>query len=866
MRTDTVPQQMADRTLLPEGSGRWSERMVLGGRMHNTQSDRPGGQVAQDAPRNCRSKAHNRAVGSLLHCAVVLGTLLASVVSAQYLEATIKLPDTLGPLTGPYHLAWDENPAHPRLYVGGEGDSGGVIVAEPITCKRLARISTGPVKSLCYVPPHRKLYVASLSADSIAVVDCATNQISSVIRTSDSVPVIQYNAQNDRLYCGGDEIAVIDCATDSMVGAIPVAASSFGYDSASNKLYVGRNGPLGVIDCTSDSLVATIPEVSSATALCFNPTAQKIYAVTTDTLFAIRDDGDSVVARLPFDSLRPLLACDPQRNRVYCAGSDSDWGILSSVDCSADTVLWVSITEVPPTFLACNTDRDALYAFLRGGVDKALVYDGASGHDLARVPVDGVPSGGGWSQVLDRLYCAPLVYPEPVYSCCLLSAVDGTRDSIVGVVPLTVRAEAIALDTLRNRLYFTYGSTACGSIGVVDCDQNVVTSYSYAGRYPTAPVYNPNNNRLYYTTWDGVKVYDCSTNAVRGRVANATGYTYAIRLHVGPNKLYAHASDTLGNYVIDVINCDTDSVIKVVDTPYDYGSFKELLLVPEDNTLWCLGVWLVVVIDCLGDSIAYAAPDTLGSINDAVACPEDRRIYTGGQGDITRVVNMDGPADVDTLHERIPGSYLMRFLSIPGAHKAYWVANNSASSAHLFVIDTRTSTLVDSLWLNRTIAGMYLDHTGNYVYCAAMYDTMMLVMDARVDSVVARIGLPPIEVAMKNPLVLNRATNRIYVAQTDVYTSGNDIPVIRDRVLDGLEELTHAESWSRGGPTVVRRGTPLRVLAESELWDVAGRRAAVLRVGPNDVCRLAPGVYFVCEKPDGAGRRSQTAKRIVIAE
>jgi YVTN family beta-propeller protein len=789
-----------------------------------------------------------------------LGTLLASLAYPQYLETTIKLPDTLGPLTGPYHLAWDENPAHPRLYIGGEGDSGGVIVAQAITCNRLARVSTGPVKALCFVPPHGKLYVARSDTDSLMVVDCATNQVTSVIHTSGGTPVMQYNNQNDRLYCGGDQISVIDCAADSMTCTIPVAASAFSYDSAANKLYVGRNGPLAVIDCASDSVVASLPEVGSAIALCFNPTAQKVYAATIDTLFAIRTDGDSIVARLPFDSLKPTLACDPQRNRVYCSGSDRDWGILSSIDCTADTVLWTSITILPMTFLACNTSRDLLYVFFTTWYGEVFVYDATTGERLARVTVDGIPQGGGWSPGLDRLYCLPLY--------CVCAAVDGSGDSIAGIVPLTIKAENIVLDTVHNRLYFTYAS-GCGCVGVVDCAQNFVTSYIHGGTGPHAICCNPNNDRLYWSSGgQSMTAYDCSTNTRIGTV-NMSGSVRASRLHLGLNKLYAYARDTLGNDIIDVIDCERDSVIQSVYKPDDGSTVRELLLVPEDNTLWLLSVWSVAVVDCLGDSIVYAAPDTLGSINDACACPEDRRIYTGGEGNTVRSVNMDKPEEVDTLHERIPESGQMRFLDIPGAHKAYWsyaYPSHWPGSSHIFAIDTRTNTLVDSFWVGQMISDMCLDHTGSFVYCAALTDSALLVIDARVDSVVATVRLPPSMAAKKNSLVLNRATNRIYVAQYDEYRYGDVIPVIRDSMLIGVTELKPSSPSRCVGPTVVNRGTPMRVCATSELWDATGRRAAILTSGPNDISRLAPGVYFVRGPETEDGRPGPAVRKVVLTE
>ena len=810
-------------------------------------------------------------LSTMLMCVVAMG-IGASIASGQYLEAVIRLPDTLGPLNGPYHLAWDENPAHPRLYIGGEADSGGVIVAEAITCKRLARVSTGPVKALCLVPPERKLYVASLNSDTVLVVDCATDRVTASVPTAGIVSVMQYNAQNDRLYCGGDSITVIDCAGDTVVHTIAVAATSFAYDSAANKLYAGRNGPLTVIDCSTDSVVVSLSEVSRATALCLNPTAAKVYAATVDTLFAVRTDGDSVVARLPFDSLGPLLACDPQRNRMYCTWSHRDWGHWVSIDCSSDTVLLTRLTDVPLTFLACNTARDLLFIFPRSWYDEVDMYDASTGQFLTRARLDGIPPGGGWSPGLDRLYGLPMVYPEDLgYSCCLLSAIDGTGDSIAGIVPLTVKAENIVLDTVHNRLYFTYGSTACGCVGIVDCSRNIVTGYLYGGQSAGAVCYNPNNDRLYWNwstaAWGGqgssMIAYDCSTGTVAGKITTSGGVR-ASRLNLSLNKLYAYIRDTLGNYVIDVIG-ERDSVIKVVDTPYE--SFWELLLVPEDNTLWCLGVWSVVVIDCLSDSVVYAASDTLGSINDACACPEDRRIYTGGEGNTVRSVNMDKPAEVDTLHERIPESGKMSFLNIPGAHKAYWsyaYPSHWPGSSRVFAIDTRTSTLVDSFWVGQMIADMCLDHTGNFVYCAAMSDSALLVIDARGDSVVATVRLPPATMeAEKNSLVLNRATGRLYEAQTDVYRYGDVIPVIRDSMLTGLEELKTTSPPRFVAPTLLSRSLPMIAPTPTDLFDASGRRAEVLKRGPNDISHLTPGVYFLRGPGTDDGRPGVVRKVII---
>jgi hypothetical protein len=94
---------------------------------------------------------HKRAKNlRLFLCILALGTLLASSAFPQILEGTILLPDSLGSLTGEMHVVFDENPEHPRMFVGSE--DGDVLVLDAITCQRIARIPTGPVASICYSP------------------------------------------------------------------------------------------------------------------------------------------------------------------------------------------------------------------------------------------------------------------------------------------------------------------------------------------------------------------------------------------------------------------------------------------------------------------------------------------------------------------------------------------------------------------------------------------------------------------------------------------------------------------------------------------------------------------------------------------
>jgi YVTN family beta-propeller protein len=801
---------------------------------------------AQRTPRK-RPTCGHFAWPRVLLCSMALATLLASSASPQYLEAVIRLPDTLGPLNGPYHLAWDENPAHPRLYIGGEGDSGGVIVAQALTCERMARISTGPVKALCFVAPHAKLYVANARSDSIKVVDCATNQVTSTVCVAGEAPVLQYNHLNDRLYCGGSSISVIDCAADTVIHTIAVAANVLALDSADNKLFVGSDGRLAVIDCGPDSVAAVLPRIDSVGALCYNPTAGKVYATSGDTLYAVRTQDDSLVAARYFGGLVQMLACDPASNRIYFVDGIS-WEYLQIVDCASDSAVLRADIGMYPYSLACNAARNVVY-FVSGG--HVYVLDGTTGQAVASVLTQ---SGEGcvWSPGLDRVICPPGLNEYPPSQQCLLTAVDGSGDTLAGFLPLTTYASSITLDTVHNRLHFVYPSVSLGCVGAVDCSRNVVTWYKLV-HWAEAVCYNPNNDQLYYGVYDCdadtsvVVVYDCAAREIVKRIP-VNGLVHAFRLHVALNKLYAETYGG-GLYTID---CSHDSIRSYIPWPDMYPGFQ--FLVPEDNTYWYLGPAYTMEVDCLGDTVIALVVNHLTTVNEACACPNVRSIYTGSG----YVFNMDKPAEVDTIPYGAD-----RFLYLPNAHKLYACSNDKYHTTFR-VLDTRADTAIATFGSPCQVSGMILDHTGQYIYCAGYEDSLVPVIDTRKDSVMARIRVSTYAAA-RDPMALNRSTNRIYEAQYSQY-DGSSIPVLRDSILVGLEETSQSCPVSYVGSTVVRRGAPMRISAAGELWDASGRRAANLKPGPNNISHLAPGVYFLRGPGTEDGRPTAAVRKVMIAE
>jgi len=283
------------------------------------------------------SAARNRAAqAKVLLCALALGTLLASSTSAQVLEGTILLPDSLGPLTGKTHVAFDEDSANPRIFIGGEG--GDVIVANAVTCERVARIRSGPMNALCYVPAHNKLYVSTTDEYGVAVVDGSSYEVIKRLPFASLVTGVYYNLRNDRVYCASDPLKMIDCVSDSVVDSLMFngADARCALDGYRNKLYVSAKDSLRVVDCSNDSVVASIFVLRGAQAVCFQPSAGKLYVAAGESLFALNTKADTVVFRQGFDTLYAQLASDPVHNRVYY----TYWSHLIALDCDSDSILW----------------------------------------------------------------------------------------------------------------------------------------------------------------------------------------------------------------------------------------------------------------------------------------------------------------------------------------------------------------------------------------------------------------------------------------------------------------------------------------------------------------------------------------------
>jgi DNA-binding beta-propeller fold protein YncE len=808
----------------------------------------------------------------LVLCVMVPGMLLASVASAQVVEGYIQLPDSLGPISPPYHLTMDNTPSAERLFIGSE--DGDVIVIDAVSHQRVARIETGPVVSLCYNSVHDKLYVATPDQHVVVAVDCGSYQVVKEVQTGSAAWVL-YNPLVDRIYCGARPVKVIDCATDSLVDSVPVAGSKAGaaLDSVHNKLYVGGSAPLAVVDCHVDSVVAVIERLGGTSAICCNSEDKRVYATAStatgneESLYAVDTQADSVVSVLtmpgrsdPADRTFALI-CDPVHDRVFAAVRN----FVAGYGCGGDTLtrLWYYHPGLyPGTVLAYAPELDKVYY---DWADYMLIFDGATG-SRSRVLTDG---GGGTPAYLQRLrslYCVSQWHGR-------LGIIDCAFDTVVNVIPLEASVAYVCMDTVDNKLYFALGQTP-GYLGVIDCSEGLVQSIQMC-REARGMVYDSRDDKLYVATWDrsdprngnynGVSVYDCRSDSLIKVIP--VGYVNgSLQWHAGLNKIYVGASDSLYHDYVAVIDCATDSITKIISRGTVDEGFRCTLLSPELNQFWGFSPYGYIVVDCLKDSVVM---DTVTDYNLAMGIcysAEERKVYV--EENELAVYSMTSLRPVGSVTLPAPGNPRGELISVPAAGKLIGARLiNMEATDSVYALDTKTDRIVSRFDARHYIGAMCEDATGRYVYCAARPNALpplesLFVFNTQCDSVVSRMSLPDIDVYGGDWLLPNRCTGLIYVGPGP----NGRVVVLRDSVVIGLEEWRDAKPRRLIQQTVISRSAPLHSAIQADLFDASGRKAALLRPGLNDISRLAPGVYFIRQGLGIRGEGPGETRKIVLTE
>jgi YVTN family beta-propeller protein len=181
----------------------------------------------------------------------------------------------------------------------------------------------------------------------------------------------------------------------------------------------------------------------------------------------------------------------------------------------------------------------------------------------------------------------------------------------------------------------------------------------------------------------------------------------------------------------------------------------------------------------------------------------------------------------------------------------------------LVFVDSQTWSVVDTV----AVACNYTcyDPVTGRMYCTDRARDTLSVVDCRRHRVIAQAPIPTD--GSHTSIVYSAAAERCYVADYN----NSSILVYRDTA-EAVADEPLAKVTRTEPANIVHGWLLLSELRPSHfgygraavLVDAAGRRVLDLRLGPNDVRHLAPGVYFVRERSAVGGQRSADSVRKVI--
>lgn len=788
------------------------------------------------------STSHNRAEGlKVLVCAVAL-VLGATAVHAQWLEKVIYLPDSLSGVLWPSCIAG--NPEFHKVYVSGEYDGtfrGGfdayVIVLDSRTGEKQARVPVQfGVSSLAYNPVTSKLYAARNGYT--VVIDGESDQVISVFACDPNRARLCCNTVNGKVYRTSETVeslSVIEGAGDSVMAKVYVPGSvwSLTFDSLLNKLYCGYSAPgqsgLLVIDGEADTVVADIP--------------------------------------VPFTVFYAVVS--RQHRRLYCAGVVDNNPTLVIVDTDRDTI----VGTMPGGGALCINDlRDELY--FSGPGDTILALD-CSGDTIARrlaaFPGREIVAVLGCLPERDRMICRldnwvylldlatgdilPGPHPNWTFGATYpLPPIEGRLHGFVknddAVTVLEVQADSLVQTEISvgsqpstlcvaaraNKVYA--GDYARGSVYSLDCSSGRVKALRLPGPFVPALCYDSLDNKIYVSTSaESVYAIDCATDSVVAAIPTGES-PHALCYNPLRNRIYSANSDSRS---LTVIDCFTDSAIASVRLGFTTGDYA-LLYNSQRDELLCARheypIHEIEVVDCATSRVVDTLPYTFFSI-----------VYHRALGKL-HLININPPVVVlDAASDSLVAT-------IPGVSGEDGGLNETDSKVYaiwgwgslVVVVDAKADTVTSRITSIPTPQPPAHDVLNDKVYIASGVEPgKVFVLDGPTDAILDSIpvlGMRP-RCAIWNPV-----DGRVYVANA---YSGS-ISVVRDTVVPGIQDAV-AVLREHGGETVTRQLNLPAGLRQADIYDVSGRRVARLGPRSDSVGRLGVGVYFVAEP--GRGRATK---------
>lgn len=220
-----------------------------------------------------------------------------------------------------------------------------VVVLDNATLQKTAEIAVpGPVDDIKFDPKNSTIYADHDDGAEVWVINAKTNTLVSSIPVAGAPEEMVYDAGADRLYQNikpADTLDVIDPATNKVTTIWKTAPASSPHglvlDTATHRLFsAGGNGMLVAMDQKTGRVIASVAIAPGTDQIGFDAKKRRIYCASRGFIAVVQEtaDGMRLLGNVPAPKGAHTLAVDPATGNVWICYSNPSGSYLEKFTAS----------------------------------------------------------------------------------------------------------------------------------------------------------------------------------------------------------------------------------------------------------------------------------------------------------------------------------------------------------------------------------------------------------------------------------------------------------------------------------------------------------------------------------------------------
>jgi len=570
---------------------------------------------------------------------------------------------------------------------------------------------------IAVLPYPGEVYIGSTTGDGIVVIDARTGEKQARISLPAGISRMCYVPAESALYCAGnrsDTVYVI--SNHQIITRIPVGGRMeyLTYNTLRNKLYLsGRfsGGKVAVIDCNINEVASQLVMAGTTGASAHLCRFDRIFCYVQNQdgnkIAVINGQNDSIVDSIIIGNIAvEQMLVNPVANKLYTIAGQT--GDILIIDLWTNEILKHWIIDKKPVALCLNPDRNKIYIAVQND-SAVMVIDGDLDSIINTIDFETEPVSIAYDPNQDLIYVSCFELP--------LAAINCANDSISWTMHYPGFGDSLYYSPELNLIYTVQtNNSGNGDVALINPQTRELISRVSLLFNPSWALFAPTPQKLYLSgevagsskplliAIDGISSSIISHTVIPER----PGF---IAHNYQNNKLYVG-----GDSLLMVIDCVNDSVIRTIPKISGCQQPYSLFYNPIGNRIFAIASSdSVSVIDAGADTLIatiYAPSTQTFGFN-----PVRNRVYISGTEYLTIVDGTTG-----AVINQLPGNFGRNWCYVPERDWIIW-----ARARTFWAIQGLSNVIDTTVTVNHTIDEIATNPLNGKIYVASELDGMIYV-------------------------------------------------------------------------------------------------------------------------------------------